>query len=205
LAATYDGSSSMSFYIDGQLATQQLASGAMPITTDPLAIGNKPGSLSPLNFFTGDIDDVRIYGSALAPSQISQLYNIDSVGDGIPNWWRLQYFSSSSATDNTSCATCDVDGTGQNNFFKFVAGLDPTNSTQVFVVQIAASNQFMNLTFGPINTGLTYTVQSSPDMVNYSGLTFSSAPQTNGDNQIAVTDFSPWPSNEFYRIQISSP
>jgi hypothetical protein len=204
LAATYDGSSLMSLYIDGQLATQQLASGAMPIVTDPLAIGNKPGSSSPLNFFMGDIDDVRIYGSALAPSQIAALYNIDSVGDGIPNWWRLLYFGSSSATNNASCATCDADGTGQNNHFKFVADLSPLDSTR-FTVQIATSNQWINLTFWPAypNSNLTYTAQSSTDLVHYSSITNSGLAVSGITN--TITDFSPWPTNEFYRIQITNP
>jgi len=209
LAATYDGSSSISLYIDGQLATQQVASGAMPVTTDPLAIGNKPTGTSLLNFFYGTIDDVRIYGSALLPAQIAQLYNIDSVGDGIPDWWRLQWFGSSSSTNSASCsnccAACDADGTGQNNFFKYIAGLDPTDPTQIFVLQIAASNQVMNLSFGPVSTGLTYTVQSSPDLVNYSGLASNLPPQATSSNQTTVTDLAPWPSNEFYRIQISLP
>jgi 1,4-alpha-glucan branching enzyme len=208
LAATYDGSSLISFYIDGQLATQQVASGALPITTDPLAIGNKPGSSSLLDFFNGNIDDLRIYGSGLPASQVAQLYNIDSVGDGIPDWWRLQWFGSSSSTNagfcTACCAACDADGTGQNNFFKYVAGLNPTDPTQIFIVQIAASNQVMNLTFGPINSNLTYTVQSSPDLVNYSGLASSTVPQTNG-NQVTITDLAPWPSNEFYNVQISLP
>jgi 1,4-alpha-glucan branching enzyme len=203
LAGTYDGSSLLSFYIDGQLATQQVASGGMPITTDPLAIGNKPGGSLSSQFY-GNIDDVRIYGSALAPAQIAQLYNIDIVGDGIPDWWRLLWFGNSSFTDATSCASCDFDGTGQNNFFKYVAGLNPTDPTQIFTVQIAASNQVVNLTFGPINSNLTYTVQSSPDLVNYSGLASATDPQTNG-NQVTITDLAPWPSNEFYTIQISLP
>jgi subtilase family serine protease len=208
LAATYDGSSLLSFYIDGLLVTQQVASGTLPITTDPLVIGNKPGNSSAVDFFYGDIDDVRIYGSALTPSQIAQLYNIDSVGDGIPDWWRLQWFGSSSSTNSAfctaCCSACDADGTGQDNFFKYVAGLNPTDPTQVFVVQIAASNQFVNLTYGPINPNLAYTVLSSPDLFNYSGLASSTDPQTNG-NQVAITDLAPWPSNEFYRIQISLP
>ena len=37
-------------------------------------------------------------------SQVAQLYGTDSVGDGIPNWWRLQYFGNSSATDAVTCA-----------------------------------------------------------------------------------------------------
>jgi hypothetical protein len=203
VAGTYDGSL-ISLYIDGLLATQQVASGALPVTTDPLAIGDKPGSSSALNFFYGNIDDVRIYGSALPPTEVAQLYNIDSVGDGIPNWWRWQWFGSSSSTDNTSCAACDVYGTGQNNFFKYVAGLNPTDPSQVFTVQITATNQLINLTFGPINPGLNYTVQSSPDLLNYNGLDSSSDPQTNGD-RVTITDLAPWPSNEFYRVQITNP
>jgi hypothetical protein len=205
LAGTYDGSSLISLYIDGQLVAQQPASGAVPVTTDPLAIGNLPGNTSPNDFFEGIIDDVRIYGSALSAAQVAQLYNIDSVGDGIPDWWRMQYFGYSSYTDNTSCAACDFDGTSQNNFFKYVAGLDPTDPTQVFTVQIVASNQMVNLTYGPVNATDTYTVQSSPDLnpVNFSNITNFTA-QANG-NQVTITDLQPWPSNEFYHVQISLP
>jgi 1,4-alpha-glucan branching enzyme len=205
LAGTYDGASSMSLYIDGQLVTQQVASGAVPVSTDPLAIGNKPGSASPYDFFNGNIDDVRIYGSALPASQVAQLYNIDSVGDGIPDWWRLLWFGSSSSTNAASCAACDADGTGQNNYFDYVAGLNPTDPTQAFTVQIVASNQVMNLTFGPVNSTDTYTVQSSPDLVNYSGLVSNTPLQAVGSNQFTTTDPYPWPSNEFYRIQITNP
>jgi 1,4-alpha-glucan branching enzyme len=207
VAGTYDGSSVISLYIDGQLATQQLATGSIPVTTDSLAIGNKPSG-SPVDDFYGAIDDVRIYGSALPAAQISQLYNFDSVGDGIPNWWRLLWFGSSSSTNTSACtaccAACDADGTGQNNFFKYVAGLNPTDPTQIFVLQIVPSNQVMNLTFGPINSTNSYIVQSSPDLVNYSGLACSSA-QSVGSSQITVTDCAPWPSNEFYRVHISLP
>ena len=34
-----------------------------------------------------------------------------------------------------SCATCDFDGTGQNNLFKYIAGLDPTNPSSAFWAQ----------------------------------------------------------------------
>ncbi len=211
LAATYDGSSLMSLYIDGQLATQQLASGAMPIVTDSLAIGNKPGGSSLANFFAGDIDDVRIYGSALAPSQISALYNTDSVGDGIADWWREQYFGNSSATDSTSCASCDYDGTGQNNMFKYVAGLDPTDPTQVFALNIASvTNEPSqnNLFFAPLALGRTYTPQFSTDLTSrvWLPLTTYTGPLTNSDGtQVSVIDTNPIPPQEFYRIQISLP
>ncbi len=57
----------------------------------------------------------------------------DSVGDGITDWWRAQYFGSTGATTNSqSCATCDPDGDGQNNLAEFLAGTNPTNSASVF-------------------------------------------------------------------------
>ncbi|MGO9525984.1 MAG: LamG-like jellyroll fold domain-containing protein [Verrucomicrobiia bacterium] len=214
LAGTYDVASSLiSLYIDGQLATQQVTSGAMPVTTDPLAIGNLPGnSLLTSNFFQGYIDDVQIYGSALSAAQISQLYNTNSVADGIPNWWRMLWFGSGSSTNAAACtaccAGCDADGTGQNNFFKYVAGLNPTDPTQVFTVQIAASNQVINLTYSPVYTNVNYTVQSSPDLnpLNFSNLTNVTAtpPPINGGS-VTVTDLQPWPSNEFYHVLISLP
>ncbi len=208
LAATYDGSSLISLYIDGLLATQQVASGSLPITTDPLAIGGKPaGDFT--TFVNGTIDDVRIYGSALPASQIAQLYYLDTVGDGIANWWRLQYFGSASATDATSCATCDVDGTGQNNLFKFVAGLDPNDPTSVFSFQIAnvvgQPNQ-ENLVFSPVVAGRTYAVQFSTNLVGggFSDLVGGSGPQTNG-NQVTIMDPNTASSNKFYRVHISLP
>ena len=207
LAGTYDGSL-ISLYIDGQLAAQQTASGSLAVTTDGLAIGNRPGGSV---FFKSDgtLDDVRIYGSALSAGQIAQLYGADSVGDGIPNWWRLQYFGSSSTTGATSCASCDVFGSGQNNFFKYVAGLNPTDPTAVFQLQInSVTNQPSqeNLLFNPLASGRTYTPQFSTDLVNgvWLPLTTATGPLTNG-NQVLMTDTNAAAPNEFYRIHISLP
>ncbi len=208
LAGTYDGSSLISLYIDGQLATQQVASGSIPVTLDPLAIGNEPGAgLS--EQFNGFVDDIRIYGSALSAAQVAQIYNIDIVGDGIPDWWRQQYFNSSSSTDVTSCAACDFDGTEQNNLFKYVAGLDPTDPSSVFVLNIVSVTNTptsQNLLFNPITGGRTYTVQFSTDLVSgaWSPLTTYTGPVTNL-NQVTVTDTNAVLPQEFYRIDISLP
>jgi hypothetical protein len=40
-------------------------------------------------------------------------------------------------TNSHDCATCDPDGTGQDNLFKDVAGLNPTNPASVFALKIA--------------------------------------------------------------------
>ncbi|HXI82669.1 MAG TPA: LamG-like jellyroll fold domain-containing protein [Verrucomicrobiae bacterium] len=207
VAGTYDGSS-ISLYVDGQLAAQHPASGPLAITTDPLAIGDKPSG-SVLTSFAGIIDDVRIYGSGLPANQVAQLYGTDSVGDGIANWWRLQYFGSSSTTNSSTCGACDYDGTGQNNLFKYVAGLDPTDITSVFYLQIATvTNQDaqQNLLFNPLASGRTYVPQYSTDLA--SGVWFPLldylGPSTNG-NQVTITDTIAAPPQKFYRIDISVP
>ena len=207
IAATYDGSL-ISLYFDGQLVAQQPASGPLAITTDPLAIGDKPSGGVPTSF-AGVIDDVRIYGSALTPAQIAQLYNIDSVGDGIANWWRLQYFGSSSTTGATTCAACDFDNTGQNNLFKYVAGLNPTDPTSVFSLQIANNTNQVSeedLAFNPLASNRTYTPQFSTDLVGGVWLPLSAyfGPLTNG-NQVSITDTNALGPQEFYRIDITYP
>ena len=47
-----------------------------------------------------------------------------------------------------SCATCDFDGTGQNNLFKYIAGLDPTNPSSAFGLNIAMVSTNFNVSGG---------------------------------------------------------
>jgi PKD repeat protein len=121
--------------------------------------------------------------------------------------WQIQYFGS---TNNPNAApAADADGTGQNNLFKFVAGLDPTNPSSVFLLTITSdTNQPPNqaLQFLPIVGGRTYTPQFNTDLVNgvWLSLTTFTGPETNG-SQISVTDTNPLSPQEFYRINISLP
>ena len=207
IAGTYNGSS-ISLYIDGQIVTQQTASGSMPITTDSLAIGFKPNA-NMFYYFNGIIDDVRIYGRSLTAGEITGLYYTDSIGDGIPNWWRQQFFGSGWTTNDSSCATCDASGTGQNNLFKYVAGLDPLDLASWFrlrIAPVAGQPNSMNLTFDPLATGRTYRAQFATDFASgtYSNLTAVGGPVTNG-NQVTITDLSAGDSNKLYRIEISLP
>jgi PKD repeat protein len=121
--------------------------------------------------------------------------------------WQIQYFGSTNNPNATPAA--DADGTGQNNLFKFVAGLDPTNSSSVFLLNITSGTNQPNaedLQFMPMVGGRTYTPQFNTDLVDgvWSPLTSYTGPVTNG-SQISVTDTNPLPPQEFYRIEISLP
>jgi GH15 family glucan-1,4-alpha-glucosidase len=66
----------------------------------------------------------------------------DSVGEGIPDWWRRQYFGGDGTTTNgQSCATCDPDGDGFANRQEYQAGTVPTNASSVPLRIISLARQ----------------------------------------------------------------
>ena len=72
----------------------------------------------------------------------------DSVGDGIPDWWRAQYFGSSGTTTNSiSSAAADPDHDGMSNYEEYLAGTNPTNAASVFKIE-SITNNASGLTVG---------------------------------------------------------
>jgi hypothetical protein len=151
--------------------------------------------------------------SAFYRIELSQPTNappVDSDGDGIPDSWAQQYFGhpTGQASDHSRVVD-DADGTGQNNLFKYLAGLDPTNPASVFVLGIAATNQPSqnNLFFTPLASGRTYTPEFSTDLLSgvWLPLTTYTGPLTNNGIQVSIIDTNPIPPQEFYRISISLP
>ena len=124
IAGSYDGST-MQVYVDGAIVGSQLASGSVAVVDAPLRMG----------LLSGQLDDVRLYNQALPPDYVSGLVNADSVGDGIPDWWRKHYFGSSSSTNSRSCVSCDLDGDGFSNWEEYLNGTDPNNAISRPTVQ----------------------------------------------------------------------
>jgi hypothetical protein len=148
-----------------------------------------------------------------ATSNVSlSVFAPDSVGDGIPDWWRQAYFGSATPSNSQDCAICDFDGTGQNNLFKYVAGLNPTNPASVFVLTVApvaGQRTQKALTYNPIliGSGQVYTVQFRTNLTGgaaYAALTATSALTTNG-SQVTVNDLGATQTQKFYRVDISLP
>jgi len=122
--------------------------------------------------------------------------------------WQLQYFGSTNSSQ--AQPTADADGTGQNNLFKYVAGLNPTNPASVFVFNIAGvSNQpaWKNLIFSPVVAGRTYTPLFNTFLPNgvWAPLTTAAAPPVTNGVQVTLTDTNAIQAQEFYQMEISLP
>jgi hypothetical protein len=128
----------------------------------------------------------------------------DSVGDGIPDSWRSKYFGGTgTTTNNLSCATCDADGSGQNNLVKYAAGLDPTNPASVFRVRaVTRQNNNLLVTWQAVG-GLTNVVQATSNLrSNYSNVSSNIIIAGAGETTASYLDIGgATNSSRFYRIR----
>lgn len=132
------------------------------------------------------------------------------AGDGLDDAWQAQYFG----LDNPLAApTADPNGTGQNNRFKFLAGLDPTlpashpEARFVLTAQpVPGQPAQKQLSFHPVVAGRNYKVQfhstlASPGLT-WTDLTGFTQLPDNGNTR-AVIDNGATDSRRFYRVEIT--
>jgi Concanavalin A-like lectin/glucanases superfamily/Glycosyl hydrolases family 43/PKD domain len=94
--ATYSGST-LRLYIDGnQVASTTTSSSPDKTGTQPLRVG--ANSLALNGFFTGNVDEVRVWNRALSASEISSQYNSGTFGTS----GQVAYLSFSSTANNNS-------------------------------------------------------------------------------------------------------
>lgn len=149
-----------------------------------------------------------VQGSYLGLSGTLGLNVLDTVsdnfgtyaGDGLPDSWQLQYFG---ANNPLAAPTADASGTGQNNLFKYTAGLNPTDPASRFVTSVGHAPGSHTLTISPRLPDRTYTVQFSTDLSasGWQPLTGATI-QDNGQTR-TVTDPDAASLRKFYRVQVS--
>jgi len=73
---TYDGSSNLILYIDGVQVASKSTGGAAPETsgTKPVRVGANSRVTPPSNFFTGEIDEVRVWKDDLTPTEVTNAF-----------------------------------------------------------------------------------------------------------------------------------
>ncbi len=129
---------------------------------------------------------------------------LDSDGDGIPDWWMIQYFGHPIGQANDlSLPQDDADGTGMSNLDKFLAGLNPTNPASLFRIT-AISPQGTNMLISwQAGGGRTNVVQAAAAVNGpYSNISGDVSLPGSGDVFTNYLDTSTNQSTRFYRIKL---
>jgi len=72
----------------------------------------------------GEDEAGEVYAVGLGNGTIYKITGIDSDSDGLPNWWEMAYFGSTTA----ATPGADADGDGATNLQEYVAGSDPLSA-----------------------------------------------------------------------------
>jgi hypothetical protein len=134
------------------------------VASYPIASINADGLATCASVYTDTVSIVSGYylGASNSLTLLVLDTNPDNFGiyasDGIPDGWQVQYFG----TNNPEgVASADADGTGQNNLFKYLAGLDPTNNASVLrVTSIVRQGNDVRVTWTSVG-GHSYVLQST--------------------------------------------
>jgi predicted phosphodiesterase len=73
--ATYDGSSRLALYVDGVLVAGKSTSGALPDRSGNQPLRTGANSLSLNGFFTGELDEIKVWNRALSSQEIASAYH----------------------------------------------------------------------------------------------------------------------------------
>ena len=127
----------------------------------------------------------------------------DSVGDGIAEDWRAQYFGGNGqSTNGSSCASCDPDGDGFGNLQEFLAGTDPTNATSALRINsITPAGSNFVIHYDAV-ANKKYELQFANDLVtsNWTGIATNTA-LTTGSAQFTDAGGGVF-SKRFYRVRL---
>ncbi len=167
-----------------------------------------------VNSTNATIDYVRVYLPAdetlgRTNRMVTYSYSVSppaTVGDGIPNWWRAQYFGGNGASTNDSSGSSgDPDNDGMNNYAEYIADTNPTNGSSRFSIQ-SLSGGTNRAVFFQSSANRKYTLYYSTNLT--SGIWTNLPSQTgitgNGGAD-KLTDSLPAATPCFYRIGVSLP
>jgi hypothetical protein len=111
VAATRDGSGTLTLYVDGQVRSVHTNSGVpSPDNQHDLSIGCSYGMIGPpppnqpeppIWFFRGSIDEVAMWGAALTPTQVQEVHagGVDPASPNLRGYWKFDQGSGQAVTD----------------------------------------------------------------------------------------------------------
>jgi len=134
-------------------------------------------------------------GLVTLSSRTNSTYN-----DGIPDSWRLRYFGT--VNNLLSVSNADADGTGMDNWQKYVAGLDPTDPKSKLTAgtdQAMAQSPQDSVIYWPSMAGKQYVVQRSASLFPGTWNSFSTNTGTGGNMEIHDSSGG---NARYYRVRV---
>ncbi|MFZ2279090.1 MAG: tandem-95 repeat protein [Prosthecobacter sp.] len=136
--------------------------GSAPDFTSPWLVSGAPVRMS----WSGKIRAISVKGSEVSRIHEASFTIADSDGDGIADWWEMQFYGSLSA----ATAASDSDGDGMTDLAEFKAGTDPRSAldrleTAPSISHAVPGNELV-LTWKS-KAGRLYIVESSSDLKNW--------------------------------------
>lgn len=128
-------------------------------------------------------------------SRTNSTYN-----DGIPDSWRLRYFGT--VNNLLSVSNADADGDGFNNWYKYVAGLDPTDPKSKLTAgtdQPMAQSPQDSVIYWPSVQGKQYVIQRSSSLFPGAWSSISTNNGTGGNMEIHDASGG---NARFYRVSV---
>ena len=136
-------------------------------------------------------------------AQSQNILIADTDGDGIPDWWMLQYFGHATGqAGDSSRPQDDADGDGMSNLQEYIAGTNPTDASSVFRLQISSSiSPTLSLKLNwPAVPGRNYQVQLKTNLTDLVWLNAAGIVGVLGGQGSFTVPFSSTQPSSFYRI-----
>lgn len=131
---------------------------------------------------------------------------VDTVGDGIPDWWRAKWYGGDGRSTSTdSAAGADPDHDGEDNHVEYQADTRPKDPLSRFRVEDVSIDTGVTVRFAS-SANRRYTLYFTADLA--SGLWTAIPSQTNipgSGGTDALSDPSPTGIERFYRVGVKPP
>ena len=174
------------------------------------------GQFKPLTLvFTNAVTDAQLHiefspvlGSPRASGiQVRRIADLDTDGDGIPDWWTRAYFDHPTGqAGDKSLAGDDADGDGMSNLEEFLSGTDPTSRVSVLrITSITPEGNHLRITW-TLGDGKTNALEATPGASghytnNFSPIFIVTNTVGPATNYLDIGGATNWPAR-FFRVRI---
>jgi type VI secretion system secreted protein Hcp len=150
------------------------------------------GAPGPVSDFGWDLRTAALAGLSFPP--VIPAYDKDSDGDGMPDWWEIEFGLDPLTPDGGA----DADQDGATNLEEFLAGTNPKIATQVFRARLSflAGDRTATLTW-PSAVGRQYNIFSA-DSIEAPFQNFTTVPAVGDTTSISVPATL---AKRFFRVQ----